>query len=218
MNVLKALLTSRRVERKRVSEKKLNVANHTCHALFNRASGVPIVFLHGYSFTSEVWQRTGITALLEEKQVPFLALDMPYGAKSDCRPRSRDVEVNVAVVHEALQAIFGAEVPILVGASVGGHIALQYAARFPVKGLLLLAPVRVLEETLTKAYPQFTFPVRIIIGSEDRVASLEELKNLADKLPDAKITVYQNEGHAAYVARPDRFKRDLLELYVLMEQ
>lgn len=201
----------------RLSEKKLNVANHSCHVLFNRASGVPIVFLHGYSFTSDVWQRTGVTELLKEKQVPFLALDMPYGAKSDCKPRSRDVEVNVAVVHEALHTMFSSEAPVVVGASVGGHMALQYAARFPVKGLMLLAPVRVLEEPLTKAYPQFKFPVRIIIGSEDRVASLEELKNLADKLPDAKITVYQNEGHAAYVARPDRFKRDLLELYVLME-
>jgi len=206
------------LERKILSEKTLNIASHKCRALIHKASGVPIVFLHGYSFTSDVWQRTGATELLELKQVPFLALDMPYGAKSECQPRSRNVEVNVAVVNEAVKTIFGEAAPVLVGASLGGHIALQYAARFPVKGLMLLAPTRVLEETLLQAYRKFTFPVRIIIGSEDRIASHEELRNLVDKVPNAKLTVYQNEGHTAYLGRPDRFKRDLMELYALAEQ
>jgi pimeloyl-ACP methyl ester carboxylesterase len=131
------------------------------------------VFLHGFSFTSDVWQRTGVTELMKEKSVPFLALDMPYGLKSDCQPKTRDVEVNVAVVRGAVQNIFGAVAPVLVGASLGGHVALKYAVRFPVKGLLLLAPVRVLEETLVNAYNRFQFPVRIIYGSEDRIASLQ---------------------------------------------
>lgn len=177
-----------------------------------------MVFLHGYSFTSDVWQRTGVMELLEEKHVPFLALDMPYGVKSECQPRTRNVEANVAVVNEALQKFFPSATPVLVGASLGGHIALQYAAHFPVKGLLLLAPVRTLEETLLQAYSRFTFPVRIIIGSEDRIASLEELRTLADKLSNSKLTVYEGKGHSAYLASPDMFKRDLLELYALAVQ
>ena len=176
------------------------------------------MFLHGYSYTSDVWQRIGITDLLKEKKVPFFALDMPYGAKSDCHPHSRDVEVNVAVVNEALQTFFASATPVLVGASVGAHMALQFAARFPVKGLLLVGVVRVFEETLLKAYSGFNFPVRIIIGSEDRIASIEELRTLADKLPNSKLIVYEGEGHSAYLGNPDRFKRDLLELYVLTEQ
>ena len=196
-----------------LSEKTLNIASHKCRAVINHASGTPIVFLHGYSFTSDVWERTGATELLKQKQVPFVALDMPYGVKSECQPRTRNVEANVAVVHEAVQTVFGSESPVLVGASLGGHVALQCAARFPVKGLLLLAPVRVLEETLLKAYARFTFPVRVIIGSEDRIASLEELRNLTDKLPNGKLKVYENEGHTAYLARPDKFKVDLFELY-----
>jgi pimeloyl-ACP methyl ester carboxylesterase len=199
-------------------ERKLDVANHKCRAIINRALGVPIVFLHGYSFTSDVWQHTGATELLKLKQVPFLALDMPYGAKSECHPRTRDEDANVAVVNEAVRTVFGSAKPVLVGASLGGHVALKYAARFPVKGLLLLAPTRVLDETLLKAYAGWRFPVRIIVGSEDRIASHEELRTLADKLPNAKLIVYAKEGHAAYLARPDRFKRDLLELYAAAEQ
>ena len=201
-----------------MSEKTLKIASHKCRAIINHVSGVPVVFLHGYSYTSAVWQRISATGLLKEKQVPFLALDMPYGPKSECQPHSRNVEVNVAVVNEAVHTIFGETTPVLVGASVGSHMALQYAARFPVKGLLLVGAVRVLEETLVQAYSRFKFPVRLIIGSEDRIASHEELRILADKLPSPKLIVYEGDGHSAYLGSPDRFKRDLLELYALAEQ
>jgi pimeloyl-ACP methyl ester carboxylesterase len=206
------------VETAVLPEKMLDVATHKCRAIYNFASGVPVVFLHGFSFTSDVWQRTGVMELLKEKRVPFLALDMPYGLKSDCQPKTRDMEVNVTVVREAVQKVFGAAAPVLVGASLGGHVALKYAVRFPVKGLLLMAPVRVLEETLVKIYSQFQFPVHIICGSEDRIASLEELRRLADRLSNAQLEVYEGAGHAAYLDYPDRFRRDLLELCATAEQ
>lgn len=201
-----------------MSEKTLNVANHNCRVIISHGSGVPVVFLHGYSYTSAVWQRISVLELLQEKKVPFLALDMPYGAHSTCRPHSHSVDANVAVVREALQAVFGSAVPVMVGASLGAHMALQYAARFPVKGLLLVGAVRVLDETLSHAYGRFTFPVRLIVGSEDHIASEEDLRTLASKLPDGKVTVYEGEGHSAYLAGAERFKRDLLELYALAEQ
>jgi pimeloyl-ACP methyl ester carboxylesterase len=108
--------------------------------------------------------------------------------------------------------------PVLVGASAGGHIALQYAARFPVKGLLLIAPARVLERDLLQAYSQFKFPVRVIWGSADNIVSGEDMRTLADKLPNAKLTVYNGAKHSAYIDQPERFKRDLLELYAIAEQ
>ena len=203
---------------KGLSEKTNNIVGHKCHALINHVSGVPVVFLHGYSYTSDVWQRISVTGLLKEKHLPFLALDMPYGGKSECQPHSRNVEVNVALIKEAVQTVFGEESPVMVGASLGAHMALQYATRFPVKGLLLVGAVRVIEDSLVQAYSRFTFPVRLIIGSEDRIASHEELRLLADKLPGSKLTVYEGDGHSAYLGSPDRFKRDLLELYAQVEQ
>jgi pimeloyl-ACP methyl ester carboxylesterase len=165
-----------------------------------------------------VWQRISVTELLTEKRVPFLALDMPYGLKSECQPKTHDSEVNVAVAHEAFQSLFGSAVPVLVGASIGGHVALKYATRFPVKGLLLVAPSRALEETLVQSYGNFSFPVRIIWGSEDNIISGEEMRTLADKLPNAKLVTYEGTGHSAYIVQPERFKRDLLELYANSEQ
>jgi pimeloyl-ACP methyl ester carboxylesterase len=201
-----------------LSEKTLNAADHKCRAIIHHAAGVPVVFLHGFSYTSSVWQRISVTELLTEKHVPFLALDMPYGLKSECQPKTHDAEVNVAVARDALQKVFGSAVPVLVGASLGGHVALKYAARFPVRGLLLVAPSRALEETLVQSYGNFSFPVRIIWGSEDNIISGEEIRTLADKLPNAKLVTYESVGHSAYILQPDRFKRDLLELYALSEQ
>ena len=196
---------------------ELKLANYSCHALINRANGVPVVFLHGYSFTSDVWQRAGAIELLEEKRIPFIALDMPYGAKSKCHPRTRNVESNITIIRQALQSAFGSISPMLVGASLGGHIAVQYASVFPVTALLLLAPVRLMDERLLQSYSSFKFPVHIVIGSEDRVASLVELQSVTAKLPHAKLIVYEKAGHAAHVERSARFRQDLLELYNLAE-
>ena len=200
-----------------MSEKTLMLANHECRAIINLGAGVPVVFLHGYSYTSEAWQRTGVLDMLREKHVPFMALDMPYGAHSLCRPHSRSVEVNVAVIKDALQKVFASSPPILVGASLGSHMALQFAARHPVKGLLLVGAVRVFEETLVQAYGRFSFPVRLIIGSEDNIASAEDLRTLAGKLPDGKLMIYDRVGHSAYLGNPEKFKHDLLELYAQVE-
>ncbi len=196
----------------------MNAAGHKCRALVYQAAGVPILFLHGYSYTSSVWQRISVTELLMEKHVPFLSLDMPYGLKSECTPKTRDAEVNVAVAREAFQSVFVKAEPVLVGASLGGHIALKYASSYPVKALLLVAPSRTQEEDLTKAYGKFKFPVRIIWGSGDNIISGEEMRRLADQLPNGKLVTYEGAGHSAYIAHPDKFKRDLLEVYAAAEQ
>jgi pimeloyl-ACP methyl ester carboxylesterase len=199
-------------------EKTLSASGHKCPALYFVASGVPVVFLHGLSYTMDIWQRIEVTELLIEKRVPFLALDMPYGLRSKCQPKTRNPEANVAVAAEAVKSVFGSVVPVLVGASIGGHIALMYAARFPVKGLLLIAPARALDEDLLKSYGRFNFPVKIIWGSQDNIISGEEMRTLADKLPNAKLLVYNGASHSAYKDQPELFKRDLLELYATAER
>ena len=196
-----------------MTEVILDLAGARCRGIYYLVSGVPIVFLHGYSFTSSVWQRINIIAALVEKHVPFLALDMPYGQKSDCKPKSRSTEININVLRAAVEQVFDSAIPFLVGASLGGHIALQYAARFPVKGLMLLGATRVFQGELAKAYGKFHFPVCITIGSKDRIASLQELRNLAGRLPEGELKVYENASHASYLDSSDRFKKDLFEFY-----
>ncbi len=199
-------------------EKTLNVAEHKCPALYSNVPGIPIIFMHGLSYTKDIWEQIGVTELLIEKKIPFLALDMPYGLRSKCQPRTRNPEVNLAIAAEAAKNVFGPAVPVLVGASIGGHIALQYATKFPVKGLLLVAPGRALQEDLLQFYSKFDFPVRIIWGSQDNIISGEEMRTLADKLPKAKLLVYSGAAHSAYKDQPEKFRHDLLEFYAIAEQ
>ena len=200
-------------------EKTLSAAGHKCPALYFAAPGVPIVFLHGLSYTRDIWQQIGVTELLMEKHVPFLALDMPYGLRSKCQPKTRNPEANVSFAAEAVKNVFGSAAPVLVGASIGGHVALRYAARFAVKGLLLIAPGRALEdENLLRSYEKFNFPVKIIWGSQDNIISGEEMRTLADKIPKAKLIVYNGASHSAYLNQPELFNQNLLELYAASEQ
>jgi pimeloyl-ACP methyl ester carboxylesterase len=198
-------------------EKTLNVANHTCQTLYNEISGVPIVFLHGLSYTISIWQQIGILQLLIEKHIPFLALDMPYGLKSHCHPKTKDTAKNVEVVYQAIESIFGSAIPLLVGASLGGHIALKYGSRFPVKGLLLIAPSQALQDNLVNSYSRVNFPVRIIWGTHDNIISGEDMRTLAGKLLNAKLLVYDGASHSAYKDKPEWFNHDLLELYAKVE-
>jgi pimeloyl-ACP methyl ester carboxylesterase len=198
-------------------EKSLNVSGYKCPALYYFASGIPIVFLHGLSYTADIWKRIGTTDLLVKKHIPFLALDMPYGLKSQCQPKTRDPEKNVFFANEAIKTIFGSAIPVLVGASIGGNIALRYATRFPVKGLLLVSPVRTLEPELVQMYKKFKFSTTIIWGSEDNIVASEDMRTLADKLPNAKLSIYEGASHSAYKDLSGRFKHDLLELYANAE-
>jgi len=195
-------------------EKTLNLSGYKCQALYDKAEGTPFIFLHGLSYTIEVWERIGVIDCLLAKKIPFLALDMPYGIKSDSQPKNRDPQANVAVVAEAVKTLFDDEAPVIVGASLGGYIALNYAANYPVKGLLLVAPAYAFENLdLALKYSNFHFPVRIVWGKNDNVISGEEMRTLADKLPNAKLLVYNNAAHAAYKDQPEWFLNDLLSLY-----
>jgi len=199
-------------------EKTLTITGYKCPILHYDAEGVPIVFLHGMSFTNEIWQEIGVTELLIQKHIPFLALDMPYGIKSRCHPKTRNVQKNLAVINEAVKTVLDGAVPVLVGASIGGNMALQYAARFPVKGLLLIGAARGLEPELAAAYRSFKFPTILVWGSYDNIAGGEEMRALSDALPNSKLLVYSGAGHSAYRDQPEKFKHDLLELYVKAEQ
>ncbi len=197
-----------------LEEKTLDIGGYKCQALVHKANGTPVVFLHGLSYTIEIWQRIRVLNALMEKKIPFLALDMPYGQKSQCQPKNRDPQANIAFVNEAIKSEFGDEAPILVGASIGGHIALNYAIKYPVKGMFLIAPARAFESTdVVLKYANFHFPIRIVWGQNDTIISGEDMRTLVDKLPSAKLLVYNGAAHAAYQDQPEWFKTDLLKLY-----
>jgi hypothetical protein len=81
-------------------EKTLTAAGYRVLILHYTAPGVT-AFFHTLIYTSDIWRRIGVLDL-PAKTRAFLALDMPYGIKSQCQPRTRSPE-NVAFVNEVVK-------------------------------------------------------------------------------------------------------------------
>lgn len=82
---------------------------------------MPVIFLHGTRSTSQVWAKQ--IAELTRHGVPSLALDLPgHGARTAERFTMGGA---LRVVDDAVASF--EQKPLLVGLSLGGYTALQYA-------------------------------------------------------------------------------------------
>lgn len=86
---------------------------------------VPLVLLHGFCEDASLW--TGLSAALAD--LPVVAIDLPGFGQSDL-PAEPTMEAYATAVHSALDAL-GIARCVLVGHSLGGYVALEFAARWP---------------------------------------------------------------------------------------
>jgi pimeloyl-ACP methyl ester carboxylesterase len=59
------------------------------------------------------------------------------------------------------------------------------------------------------AHDRVTMPVLVIAGRHDGVARPAGLRELASRLPNARLEEYEQSGHFVYLDEPERFARDL---------
>ncbi|MFT0796576.1 alpha/beta fold hydrolase [Synechococcus sp. H70.1] len=108
----------------------------------------PLLFLHGFMATHANWwplmQGLG-------DQYHCLALDL-LGFGQSSQPALRcDIATEVEFVRGFVQAL-GLPKPVLVGHSFGGWVAAAYAIRYPLRGLVLLAPAGIRDDSFVKRY------------------------------------------------------------------
>lgn len=125
------------------------------------ASGSPadltssIVLLHGFTGSAESWTKEH-RGPLEEAGCAIVAPDLPgHGRRGGDRSSACNLDVALDVVRAAVSgaAEKGGVRPYLVGYSMGGRIALHFAARFPesIAGLVLESSSPGLEEERDRA-------------------------------------------------------------------
>jgi pimeloyl-ACP methyl ester carboxylesterase len=103
-----------------------------------RASGAPLVFLHGLTFDHRMWGPV-LDALPSSHRA--IAFDLP-GHGGSAALRRHSLAVVVEAIHEAVLDA-GLDAPIVVGHSIGGPLATTYAARHPAAAVVSVsAPVR----------------------------------------------------------------------------
>jgi len=104
-------------------------------AYTKKGSGKAIVLLHGFLESKEIWE--GFVEILQ-KDFTVLAIDLPGHGKSEVVAENHTMQLMAQVVKTILdkENIFQA---IVVGHSMGGYVALEFAASFPksVQGLVL---------------------------------------------------------------------------------
>ncbi|MEZ0394099.1 MAG: alpha/beta hydrolase [Desulfurococcaceae archaeon] len=183
-----------------------------CRVILERGVRPPVVLLHGYSFTSDVWRDVGLLQALEGMGIPYVAIDMPYGRISRCSAKSRDVELNQSLVEEAVRGILGGQAPLVIGASLGGYHAVLYSLRNRALGLVLVAPVNVSGGEVLERAKLVRPRTLVIYGDRDDVVDLAELRPFVDAV-GAELKVYRGAGHAAYLDRPREFVEDVIAFY-----
>jgi len=170
----------------------------------------PLILLHGYSFTSAIWREVRLLDMLEDKQISYLSLDMPYGKVSDCIEKNRDTQHNVLHVKKVLKKEYPGTTPILLGASLGGYISLVYGTKYPIIGLILIGPVWSNRPELIKHYSRKAIPILLIYGGDDKIVPRIEMERFKERTKNTRLIVYEGAPHPAYLKYPDAFCRDTI--------
>jgi len=196
----------------------LQYGDYECKGIGNLTEQVEplVVFLHGYSFKSEIWREIGVLSRLEKNNIPFIAIDMPYGAKSECNKKSRDIEENLILLDSFLEKKnLKKQKKILVGASLGGYLALKYGLKEDsnIVGLLLIGPVGTDDKNIREGYAKYKIPIHIIYGDQDNIVSKHELELFVTSISHGSLKIYENAGHPAYLYKQEEFAKDVLEFY-----
>lgn len=94
----------------------------------------PLVFVHGLTFDSSMWQPALAELRTTDPGRQTLVLDLPGHGGSPAWP-SYDIDSVAGAVHAAVTQA-GLERPVVVGHSLGALVATVYAARYPAIGVV----------------------------------------------------------------------------------
>lgn len=187
-----------------IVEKTIDCGGWTLHCLeCGRLAGKAVVLLHGMKFQAATWRELGTLEVLADLGLQVLAVDMPgFGKSPAC----------AVPPAEALARFLdrqGLERAVLLGPSMGGRIALEFAVSHPerIAGLILVGAVGV--EELQDQLANIPAPALIVWGGDDQVSPLANSDILLARLPNAHREIYPDAPHPCYLAQPERWHASL---------
>jgi len=187
-----------------ITEQKIDCRGCVLHCLEGgRPDGAVVILLHGMKFQAETWRELGTLEVLAGMGLRVLAVDMPGFGRSPACP-AQPVEV-LARLYDRL----GLDRAVLIGPSMGGRIALEFAITHPsrIAGLILIGAVGVEENRADLAL--ITAPTLIVWGGEDQISPLANSDILLAELKDARRDIYPGAPHPCYLEEPDRWHTSL---------
>ncbi|MCL2341267.1 MAG: alpha/beta hydrolase [Proteobacteria bacterium] len=194
-----------------ITEQTVDCGGAALHCLeCGKPDGMAVVLLHGMKFQAATWRELGTLETLAGLGLRVLAVDMPGFGKS---PAS-----GVAPV-EALTCFLdqrGLRQAVLIGPSMGGRIALEFAIAHPERaaGLILVGAVGVAENQAHLA--TITCPSLIIWGGDDQVSPLANSEILLAGLRNARREIYPEAPHPCYLAQPEQWHASLRTFFTTL--
>lgn len=185
-------------------------------------TGLTVLFLHGQSYTSRIWDDRGILDDVAAAGHHAVAVDLPgYGETPEPKSLADGTSMDDARFVRALIAKLGGPAQVVVvSPSMSGRFSLAYLAGFPADRLAGYVPVApVGSDTFARPWPDKTatavpVPGLIIWGSKDDSFDRAEGVRLARQLRTPKastLTEIPGASHACYDDHPDEFTRALLQ-------
>ncbi|MFN3803872.1 MAG: alpha/beta fold hydrolase [Pyrobaculum sp.] len=169
-------------------------------------AGEPLVLLHGWSFNSDDWVRSGIFHKLA-RHFRIYAVDMPYGLKTRSDRFNAPRREYAKFLRQILDAL-GLEDPPLVGPSASGEVVLWYVALgLPARAAVVIGAVGLTAELLA-GLSQSKTPILAIWGERDHISPPANARLLEGR---ARVVVIKEAGHAAYLDKPEEFVAVVLD-------
>ena len=189
-----------------IISKNIDAASCCLHCLEGgNPAGRDVILLHGMKFQAATWQELGTLDRLAAAGYHPLALDMPGFGQSPACEADQDKVLADCIVQGEMDR------PVLIGPSMGGRIALEFALNHPgiLGGLVLVGAVGVAEnrDRLT----QLNLPVLILWGSEDQISSPANGDILLENIKGAKQVIIDGAPHPCYLDQPDVWHAAVLE-------
>ena len=160
------------------------------------SAGRAVVLLHGMKFQAETWRELGTLDHLAALGWRALAVDMPGFGKSPATER-----VPGQTLLDLLDTL-QLDRAVLIGPSMGGRIALEFAIDHPqrVAGLILAGPVGIAENR--DRLGMITAPTLLVWGSEDQVSPLADSDILLTGIAGSRREVLAGAPHPCYLDQP----------------
>ncbi len=175
------------------------------HYLDFGGSGTPLLMVHGLGGAAINWMAVGPELARTHRA---LALDLAGFGQTPLQGRSATVGANTELVHGFIEKVIGDAV-VLMGNSMGGHVAMLEAAAHPaaVQKLVLVDPAI--------PGPHVRRPPRLILGA---MAALS-IPGLAETILDRRVRALGAEGLvmqtlALVCADPSRVDPEVVEAHV----
>jgi abhydrolase domain-containing protein 14 len=174
------------------------------YLLAGRAEGLPVVLLHGASFSAQTWLTIGTLAALAGAGYLVYAVDLPgYGQSVASHGRERTWLRNLLDALEIAR-------PVVVSPSLSGRYALPLVTEEPARlaGFVAVAPVGI--PSFQQQLDQITAPVLAIWGEHDEIIPLAHADLLVSRVKQGRKVIIAGGSHAPYMGDPVAFHSALL--------